>query len=61
MKRNDLICHLKQHKCELLREGYRHCIRWNPKTKDKTAVPHHREINEILAKKICKDLSIPSI
>ena len=61
MKRNDLIRHLKKHQCELLREGARHSIWWNPETKEKSAVPRHREIKDILAKKICKDLGIPSI
>ena len=61
MKRNDLIRHLKQHQFELLREGSRHSIWCNPETKEKSAIPRHRQINEMLAKKICKDLSIPSI
>ncbi len=61
MKRSDLIRHLTKHQCKLLREGSRHSIWWNPETKDKIAVPRHQEIKDILAKKICKDLSIPSI
>ncbi len=59
MKRNKLIQHLQENGCELLREGGRHSIWWNPSTKLKSAVPRHREIKEFLAKKICKDLDIP--
>ncbi|MEM9275742.1 MAG: type II toxin-antitoxin system HicA family toxin [Cyanobacteria bacterium P01_F01_bin.143] len=59
MKRSDLIRYLRQQGCELLREGGRHSVWWNPATKDKTAIPRHREIKEFLAKKICKDLDIP--
>lgn len=61
MKRSDLVRHLHQHGCELLREGGRHSIWWNPNTKAKSSVPRHREIKEFLAKKICKDLDIPSL
>lgn len=59
MKRSDLIQHLRNHDCELLREGGKHSIWRNPVTSGKSAVPRHREINEILAKKICSDLDIP--
>ncbi|HAC63629.1 MAG TPA: addiction module toxin, HicA family [Cyanothece sp. UBA12306] len=59
MKRSDLIRHLQQYGCELLREGSRHSIWWNPSTKNKSSIPRHREIKEFLAKKICKDLDLP--
>ncbi len=31
----------------------------NPRQKEVSAVPRHNEINEILARKICRDLEIP--
>ncbi|MDQ3523284.1 MAG: type II toxin-antitoxin system HicA family toxin [Gemmatimonadota bacterium] len=49
MKRRDLIRHLEAHGCELLREGGRHSVFVNRPTCKATAVPHHREINELLA------------
>jgi len=59
MKRRDLIRHLKQHGCELLREGGRHSVYINPASDTTTAVPRHAEINEFLARKICRDLKLP--
>ncbi len=59
MKRRALLKHLKQHGCELLREGSRHSIYWNPANRRTTSVPRHREIVDKLAIKICKDLDIP--
>ncbi|WP_372743331.1 type II toxin-antitoxin system HicA family toxin [Neptunomonas sp.] len=58
MKRRDLIRHLESHGCELLREGGRHSWWQNPSQNKRSAVPRHREINEHLAIKICKDLGI---
>ncbi|MCG9128869.1 type II toxin-antitoxin system HicA family toxin [Candidatus Poribacteria bacterium] len=60
MKRRQLIRHLKQHRCYLVREGSKHSWWGNMDTKDRTAVPRHTEINNQLAKKICKDLGIPN-
>lgn len=59
MRRRDLVRHLRTHGCELLREGGNHSVYVNRATKRATAVPRHREINEFLARKICKDLAIP--
>jgi mRNA interferase HicA len=59
MKRVDLIRHLEQHGCELLREGGNHSVYWNPANRQTSAVPRHREINDFLARKICRDLGIP--
>ncbi len=58
MKRRDLVTHLKSNDCILLREGGRHTIFYNPNAKRTTSVPRHTEINDFLAKKICKDLGI---
>ncbi|MFN2286926.1 MAG: type II toxin-antitoxin system HicA family toxin [Chromatocurvus sp.] len=59
MKRRDLIRWLESHGCELLREGGRHSWWHNPALNKRSAVPRHREINENLARKICKDLGVP--
>ena len=58
MKRLDLIRHLEQHGCVLLREGKRHSVYVNRAKGKSSAVPRHREINDFLARKICKDLEI---
>ncbi len=59
MKRRDLIRHLEAHGCELLREGGQHSVFVNRPAGKATAVPRHREINELLARKICRDLQVP--
>ena len=58
MKRTDLLRHLTEHGCELLREGGRHSVFVNRKAGKSSTVPRHREINDFLAKKICKDLEV---
>ncbi len=59
MKRRDLIRHLRAHGCELVREGRRHSWWHNPRQNERTSVPRHNEIDNHLARKICKDLRIP--
>jgi mRNA interferase HicA len=61
MKRKELLAHLREHGCELLREGARHSWWHNPALNKRSAVPRHTEISDILARKICKDLGIPPI
>jgi predicted RNA binding protein YcfA (HicA-like mRNA interferase family) len=46
VKRVDLIHHLEQYGCQLLREGGSHSV---------------YVINNLLARKICRDLEIPKI
>ena len=58
MKRRALVQHLEQQGCELLREGANHSIFVNRLIRKSSAVPRHTELNEYLAKKICKDLGI---
>jgi mRNA interferase HicA len=58
MKRQEFIKHLRKHGCELLREGSKHSWWINPFQNRRSAVPRHTEINDNLAKKICKDLGI---
>jgi len=57
MKHRDLIDKLTSAGCLLLRHGAKHDIYHNPKTGKSQPVPRHREINELLAKKIIKDLT----
>ena len=59
MKRRQLLRHLQEHGCELLREGGRHSIFWNPSTRQTSSVPRHTEVHDFLARKICRDLGIP--
>ena len=59
MKRRDLIMHLEAHGCEFLREGGSHTIYVNRPKGKSSSVPCHAEINEFLARKICRDLEIP--
>jgi hypothetical protein len=61
MKRLKFVSHLNLHKCILLREGTRHSIFCNTKTEKTSSVPRHSEINNFLAKKVCKDLGIPVV
>lgn len=58
MKRRELLKHLKKNGCELLREGSNHTVFVNIAEKKVTTIPRHREIDEFLARKICKDLGI---
>jgi len=58
MKRHELIHHLERHGCRFEREGSRHTIFINPATGDKAPVPRHAEIDNLLARKICKQLTV---
>ena len=56
MKRRDLVHHMVDHGCELVREGGNHSWWGNVVLKQRSAVPRHREIPDFLTKKICRDL-----
>lgn len=58
MKRKDLIKHLVKEGCIFLREGANHSLFFNPLLKKISTIPRHNEIDNNLAKKICKDLGI---
>ncbi len=60
MKRRSLIRHLEQNDCYQFREGGNHSIWRNDATGQRPSVPSHNEIMDILVKKICRDLGIPS-
>jgi predicted RNA binding protein YcfA (HicA-like mRNA interferase family) len=59
VKRRDLLQHLRQHGCRLVREGKEHAIWENPVARRRISVPRHREIPEYTARRICKQLDIP--
>jgi len=59
LKRVDLIRYLEQHRCELLREGGSHSVYINRTARKTSTVPRHRDINDFLARKICRDLEVP--
>lgn len=58
MKRRELIRHLKEQGCLLLREGGKHTVYYNPANRKASTIPRHNEIVDILTKKICKDLEV---
>ena len=57
MKQRDLIKTLTDSGCELLRHGAKHDIYHHPKNGNSQPVPRHKEINELLARKIIRDLT----
>ena len=59
MKRIDLVRHVEAHGAELLREGGNHSVYVNRTARRTSVIPRHREINDYLARKICRDLEIP--
>jgi len=61
MKRQAFLKHLRRYGCILKREGGSHSLWINPQNGKMEAVPRHREIPDLLAKKICKELDIPVI
>jgi mRNA interferase HicA len=59
MKRTELLRHLREHGCDFIREGGSHSWWGNAAQNRRSSVPRHAEINDNLARKICKDLGIP--
>ena len=58
MKRVDLVKHMQQHGCLLLREGRGHSVWVNPSNRKQSAVPRHREVDDYTARAICRQLGI---
>lgn len=56
MKRRKLLNYLISNGCVVLREGARHTVICNPSAKRTSTVPRHTEINDFLARKICRDV-----
>jgi mRNA interferase HicA len=61
VKRGDLLRHLRRHGCYLKREGASHSLWCNPATGAVEAIPRHTEISNLLARKICRNLSVPEV
>ena len=59
MKLRDLLRHLEANGCELLREGAKHSVYVNRSARKTSTVPRHREVDDFLAHKICRDLDVP--
>jgi len=57
VKRVDLIRHLESLGCRLRREGANHSVYVNPAARTFHR-SRHREVDEFLARKICRDLQI---
>jgi mRNA interferase HicA len=58
VRRAALLRHLLRAGCEVLREGGRHTAVVNRRERKVSTVPRHREIDEFLARKICRDLGV---
>ena len=58
MKRNAFIKILVESGCYLKRNGKRHDIYYNPKTKRKAPIPRHKEIKNSLCLLIKKQLGL---
>ncbi len=61
MNRSALIRHLRKNDCFLKREGRSHSLWTNTLNQRSETIPRHAEIPNLLAKKICKNLEIPSL
>jgi len=61
VKRGGLLRHLRKHGCHRKREGRSHSLWTNPATGAVETVPRHTEISDVLARKICRGLSVPEI
>ncbi|MBI3466315.1 MAG: addiction module toxin, HicA family [Planctomycetes bacterium] len=61
MKRNALLRHVRAHGCHLKREGRRHSLSINPVNGRVEAVPRHPEVDNQLARNICRSLDVPVV
>jgi mRNA interferase HicA len=59
MKRTKLLKHLRQHQCDILREGTRHTILYNRETNARSSLPRHPEIVPLTVAMICQQLGVP--
>jgi predicted RNA binding protein YcfA (HicA-like mRNA interferase family) len=61
VKRESLLRHLRLNGCFLKREGGSHSLWCNAETGQTEAIPRHTEVADLLARKICRGLSVPEI
>lgn len=59
MKRRELIRHIESQGCVFVREGSRHTMYENPADGRRVPIPRHREIPDVFARAICRQLGIP--
>jgi predicted RNA binding protein YcfA (HicA-like mRNA interferase family) len=57
VKRRDLISKVESAGVVLIRHGAKHDIYHNPKTGATQPIPRHKEVSELLARKILRDLT----
>ena len=58
MKRRDLMSHIFVEGCRILREGHKHTVVYNPANNLTSSVSRQREIDDFMARKICRDLGV---
>jgi mRNA interferase HicA len=58
VKRRQLVKHLEEQGCEFYAEGAKHSKVRNKGTGKKSTLPRHNEIDNDLAKDICKQLGV---
>ena len=62
MKRRELVRHVERYGCALLKEGAKHS-RWvnlaDPSRQ--STIPRHTEVDDYLARAICRQLGIPPV
>jgi mRNA interferase HicA len=59
VKQRELLRHLRKNGCHLKRQGREHELWINPRTGWIEAVPRHAELSDHLARRVCRNLSIP--
>jgi len=59
VKRQEFVAYLRRHGCETTREGARHTVVANESNGQKTVVPRHQELPNLLCRGICRQLGIP--
>ena len=60
MKHREFVRHLVDQGCILLREGGKYSIFQNPKNGKSVPVTRHMEIADFVARKICRNLDVPT-
>ena len=57
--RRELERPLARYGCQPLREGSRHSLFYNPENERTSTIARHKEVDDFLSRKICRDLKIP--
>ena len=58
MKRRDLIKHLTDKGCVLLREGGKYSVYQNPVNQKEVPITRHPEMEDFAARKVCRQLGV---